>query len=93
VLWQMNQGHTVDIRGRHYQGGTVRGFADLFGMRMGGRFFALECKTGNARQTREQVLFGKLVVRMGGHYAVVRSVADAWAALERARAGGMKRAA
>lgn len=51
------------------------------------RFFALEVKTPRGRLTDEQTLFLNLVRSRGGFAACVRSVAEARAALERARRG------
>ena len=63
----------------------------LGGPRVGGwaigRFFALEVKSARGRQSAAQVLWGNLVRKRGGFYAVARSVAEAQAALERARRG------
>ncbi len=52
------------------------------------RFFALEVKAARGVVSKEQKLFLELVRQRGGFAAVVRSVEDARAALERARAGG-----
>lgn len=51
------------------------------------RFFALEVKSARGKQSAAQVLWGNLVRKMGGFYAVVRSVEEARDALERARLG------
>ena len=68
--------------------GLGTGSSDMIGvLAPTGRMVALEAKTGAARLTREQVLFLNLVRKMGGFATVVRSVEDAHAALERARAG------
>ena len=52
-----------------------------------GRFLALEVKAGRRRETPEQRLFLALVRRRGGYAAVVRSVAEAMAAVDAARRG------
>jgi len=52
-----------------------------------GRFFALEVKTGKAKQKPGQREFERDVRDVGGFYAVVHSVDEALAALERARRG------
>lgn len=51
------------------------------------RFFALEVKAARGVVSKEQTLFLDLVRKRGGFAAVVRSVEDARAALERARGG------
>lgn len=62
------------------------GSADLVGMLRSGRVFCLEVKAGG-RTTREQAAWLASVRRWGGFAAVVRSVEDAMAALERAEQG------
>lgn len=64
------------------------GSADLVGcLRGSGRLFALEVKTPEGRLSPEQLAWLGAVQRLGGFAAVVRSVPDALAALERALAG------
>jgi len=50
-----------------------------------GRLVALECKIDRGVQSDEQIGWQRAVEAVGGHYAVVRSVADARAALADAR--------
>lgn len=90
VLWRNNVG--VAIEGaRRVRYGLAPGSADLIGvvtMPSGvGRFLALEVKTDKGRARAEQLTFLDLVRRRGGFACVVRSVADAHAAIARARAG------
>jgi hypothetical protein len=90
VLWRNNVG--VAIEGsRRVRYGLAPGSADLIGvvtMPNGvGRFVALEVKTDKGRARAEQLTFLDLVRRRGGFACVVRSVADAHAAIARARAG------
>lgn len=71
---------------RHY--GLPNGAADLCGILLPhGRWVCLEVKTPRGRQSEAQRLWGDLVRKMGGFYAVVRSVDDAIAAVGRAREG------
>ena len=73
-------------RFRHY--GLCPGSSDLVGiLRSAGRWVALEVKTPRGRCTDLQQLFLDLIRRFGGFAAVVRSVPEALAALDRARAG------
>ena len=58
------------------------GCPDILGFIRGGRSFGLEIKTASGRSTPEQVALGRLMVSFGQHHAVVRSVAEARAALE-----------
>jgi len=93
VLWRLSQGGAVQREGQQaYRAGlSVNGAADLIGLldsgAAPGRFFALEVKSARGRQSDMQRLWGAVVRNFGGFYAVVRSVADARAALERARNG------
>lgn len=69
------------VGGRIVRFGLV-GAADISGIKApSGQRFELEIKTGNAVQTAEQKSFGKMILNMGGIYAVVRSVEDARRAL------------
>lgn len=90
VLWRNNVGVArphPDQRPVRY--GLCVGSSDLVGiLAPAGRFFALEIKTPTGRATTEQGLFLALVRQRGGFAAIARSVDDARAALERARAGG-----
>ena len=64
------------------------GSSDLIGMLYPrGRWFCLEVKTGDAVLTLGQKQWRDLVRRMGGFFAVVRSVDDAVEAHEMAKAG------
>lgn len=66
--------------------GLAPGAGDLVGLvKPRGRWLALEVKTGDARPTREQRDFLAMVNVFGGVARVVRSVADALAAVEEAR--------
>ena len=91
-LWRLSQSGVTVRGGRAFRGGlSVNGAADLIGLldsgAAPGRFFALEVKSARGRQSDMQRLWGAVVRNFGGFYAVVRSVADARAALERARNG------
>jgi hypothetical protein len=52
-----------------------------------GRFISLEAKTGKATLSKDQQAFRSCVQRYGGFHAVVHSVEEARAAVERARRG------
>lgn len=88
VLWRNSTG-AGEVEGRWQSWGLCKGGADLVGM-LGphARWFCLETKSKRGRHEDDQKLFAALVRRHGGFYALARSVADARAALERARAGG-----
>jgi hypothetical protein len=91
VLWRNNVGIAEHWNGKGVD--TVRyglapGSADFVGVLLpAGRFIALEIKSPTGRATPEQVNWLALVRRMGGFAAIVRSVDEARAAIERARGG------
>lgn len=90
VLWRLSQGGAMAREGgQTYRAGlSVNGAADLVGvLAPAGRWFCLEVKSARGKQSAAQVLWGNLVRKMGGFYAVVRSVEEARDALERARLG------
>lgn len=51
----------------------VKGMSDLYGI-IDGRFIAIEVKTGNAKQSKEQRKYEAMVKKMGGIYIIGRSV-------------------
>ena len=53
----------------------VVGISDITGLSLG-VYVAIECKTGNARATKEQVSFLQMVVRLGGRAGIARSLED-----------------
>jgi hypothetical protein len=91
VLWRNNVGIAEHWNGKSVD--TVRyglapGSADFIGvLKPEGRFVALEIKSPTGRATPDQVTWLALVRRMGGFAAIVRSVDEARAAIERARGG------
>ena len=85
VLWRNNTG-VAEHRGARVRYGLAVGSADLIGC-LDGRFIALEVKTAVGRATPEQRQWLDLVRRHGGFACVVRSVAEAHAAIARARTG------
>ena len=88
VVWRNSVGVATYRDGRIMPYGLAKGASDLLGiLAPQGRFLALEVKSAAGRLTDEQALFLALVRRCGGFAATVRSVPDALAAIERARAG------
>ena len=73
--WRNNTGRIADRHGRVVSFGLV-GSADVIGMRRGGTFLAVECKSSTGRQSEAQRNFQKMVESMGGLYLLVRDVSD-----------------
>lgn len=60
-----------------YQAYGLPGSADILGIQpITGRFLALEIKTGNAKQNKQQLAFEKAVIKRNGIYKVIRSLED-----------------
>lgn len=55
----------------------LTGSADIIGILNDGRFLAIEIKSGNATQSKEQKNFEAMIKKFGGVYFVVRSAEDA----------------
>lgn len=86
VIWNNESG--VATYPRHVvKYGVGKGGSDLIGVVAGGRFIALEVKTGRARPTKEQRMFLSLVQQFGGYAAIVRSEEDAHDAVNAAISG------
>lgn len=66
--------------GKSFAGNTIRfglkGSADILGITSDGRFLAIECKTGKARQTKQQRAFMAMIMRMGGRYLLCYDAQD-----------------
>lgn len=73
---------------KKFRTGLCAGCTDIVGL-IGprGRWFCLEAKTGGGEATPEQRMFMANVRRLGGFAAIFHSVAEAKAALARARRG------
>jgi VRR-NUC domain len=54
----------------------LKGSSDIIGVGLGGKFIAIEVKTGKARQSEQQKNFQNMVNSMGGIYIVARSIQD-----------------
>ena len=84
--WDEKSGRTAMFRG-----GLGEGSSDLVGLLApAGRLVALEVKSAKGRLLESQAQFLSLVRRMGGFACVVRSVAEAVAAIDRARLGALE---
>ena len=95
TLWRNSTGMAehLDQHGRTFRQryGLAVGSADLVGiLAPTGRMVALEVKTARGRTTPEQDQWLALVRARGGFAAVVRTVADARAAIARARMGAIE---
>lgn len=92
LLFRNNCGVLQDADGRYVRYGVGSpGGADLIGLfttESGlARFIAGEVKSPKDEQSDAQVRFGELIEKRGGSYAVLRSVDDARAWIQRLRSG------
>lgn len=84
IAWRNNAG----VAKGYVRYGLCRGASDLIGiMRPSGRMIALEVKRDGEAPTAEQTEFLATVRAHGGFACVVRSPAEARAAIQRARQG------
>jgi predicted HTH transcriptional regulator len=74
-IWKQATG-VAQQQGRFISFG-LKGSADITGILANGKRIEIECKSGNARQSKEQLNFQKIVERFNGIYIVVRSIEDA----------------
>ena len=85
---QMHQGlcmtNTVSLI-KKSDGGRIKtgepGWADIIACLPGGRFLAVECKTGTGKLTKKQEQFRVMVENVGGLYVEARSIDDVWDAI------------
>lgn len=74
-VWKNATGATK-IKGQVIKFG-LKGSADILGIiKPGGRLLAIECKTGQAIQSKYQKNFENMIADFGGIYLVARSVQD-----------------
>lgn len=78
--WRNNTGSYKTPEGRFIRYGHV-GSADILGILPDGRFLAVECKTPEGRQRKQQKVFQSMIERNGGVYVIARSTADLEGAL------------
>jgi len=94
----VNAGDVVLRQARTFDTGLPAGFHDLFGWvevtitpdmvgQTFARFFSLEVKTDDGRESKGQTAFRNAVNSSGGASAIVRSSADAQAHIQSVRAG------
>ena len=84
VLWPVQPGGVADATGRPMRCGPV-GMSDLIGIVQGGRWLAIECKTGKGVLTPDQDRWQSLVRKMGGIAGVARGEEDAVRLYEEAK--------
>ena len=81
-IWSQNTGAARTKTGQVVKFG-IKGQADLSGVMLpGGRRIEIECKTGNATQTKEQIRWQAMIEKYGGLYVLARGVDDVRRALD-----------
>ena len=79
-LWKQTTGRA--LIGSRFISFGLKGSADLSGIVSGGVRLEIECKTGEATQSKEQLAFESMINRMGGIYILARSVEQAYDQLQ-----------
>ncbi len=75
-VWRNATGAARSLDGKRVISFGLKGSADILGLLWGGRFIAIEVKTGKAVQNKYQKNFQAMVEKYGGIYIVARSVED-----------------
>ena len=74
-IWKNATGTGKSHDGKRFIRYGLKGSADIIGiMEPNGKFIAIEVKTGNAKQSKQQKIFEQMVTKSGGIYIVARSV-------------------
>ncbi len=73
----MQPGDVLIRNARPLHAGLCVGSADIIGLRSDGRFYGIECKSDTGRQSKEQKIFGDVVISHGGLYGIARSPEEA----------------
>lgn len=90
-VYRNNVGTLIDANGRPVQFGVLKGSSDLLViMSPHGRAAWLEVKAPGGRVRPEQETWMRVQHELGAFAAIVRSVDEAKAAMERAYAGGVE---
>jgi hypothetical protein len=79
--WRNNTGAYKSPEGQLIRYGCP-GSPDILGIARGGVWFGIEVKSDTGRMSEAQKNFRNMVISMDGHYAMVRSVAEAKRFLE-----------
>jgi hypothetical protein len=75
LFWSNKTGAGRSPSGEWIRYGLI-GSADILGIANGGKFVAIEVKTGEGFQSPQQIKFEMAVKKWGGHYFIARSVND-----------------
>lgn len=74
TLWANNTGKA--FRGKRLLSFGLKGSGDIAGILQGGKAIYIEVKTGNAKQTKDQKNFERMVLKREGIYILARSLED-----------------
>lgn len=75
-IWKNQTGKARSIDGKRIISFGLKGSADIIGIIKPGKFLAIEVKSGQAKQSKEQIAFAKMVTNMGGVYILARELSD-----------------
>lgn len=76
-IWKQINGVFRDFHSQRIVRVGLNGAADLNGICANGRRLEIEAKTGNAKQSKEQICFQKMIEKFNGIYIVARDVESA----------------
>ena len=77
LLWENNTGVARSMDGKRIIKFGLEGSADIIGLLNTGKFIGIECKTGNAKQSKKQKIFEQAILKRNGYYVVVKSAKEA----------------
>jgi len=75
-IWKNDVGVGRSLNGERVLRWGLKGSADIIGIGFGGKFVAIEVKTGKGKQSEYQKNFQNMIATQGGIYIVARSVQD-----------------
>ena len=74
-VWRNNTGALLTQKGQFMRFGK-QGSPDIIGLTQKGLFLGIEVKSGNKKQTEQQIEFQEAVETRGGVYMVARALED-----------------
>lgn len=82
-IWKNDVGVGRSLNGDRVLRWGLKGSSDIIGIGFGGKFIAIEVKTGKAKQSEQQKNFQNMINKMGGVYILARSIEDVMTGLNK----------